>query len=150
MVLPDDLQLIELTDANFFLVHGLVDESKHEGYGFIQKTIDDWNTGANRFSDDGEKLWGLISGTELIGTGGLNRDPYTEEPNVGRVRHLYIREAYRRKGFATLLMNVIIGHAQQHFAVLRLFTENPAAGEFYETLDFQRIHGNKVSHVLVF
>ncbi len=150
MPLPNDPQLIELTDMNFFLVHGLLDESICEGYGFIQKTIDDWNSGANRFSGEGEKLWGLVSGADLIGIGGLNRDPYIEESNVGRVRHLYIREIYRRKGYATLLMNMIIDQALQHFAILRLFTENPAAAEFYEAFGFQKIEGYKVSHGLIF
>jgi GNAT superfamily N-acetyltransferase len=150
MTLPDDVQLIELTDANFSLVQGLLDESRREGYGLVQKTIDDWNNNANKFSDKGEKFWGLVSGTELVGIGGLNRDPYTTEPNIGRVRHLYIRESYRRKGLATLLMNTIIDQAQQHFSILRLFTENPAAAEFYETLGFQKIQGYKVTHALIF
>jgi GNAT superfamily N-acetyltransferase len=150
MTLPDDVQLIELTDANFSLVQGLLDESRREGYGLVQKTIDDWNNNANKFSDKGEKFWGLVSGTELVGIGGLNRDPYTTEPNIGRVRHLYIRESYRRKGLATLLMNTIIDQAQQHFSILRLFTENPVAAEFYETLGFQKIQGYKVTHALIF
>jgi GNAT superfamily N-acetyltransferase len=150
MMLENEVQLIELTDLNFFLVRGLLDESKHEGYGLAQKTIDDWNSGANRFSDEGERLWGLSSGNGLIGMGGLNHDPYTAEPHVGRVRHLYIRETYRRKGLATSLMNVIIDQARQHFAMLRLYTENPAAAVFYETLGFQKIQGYKVSHALMF
>jgi GNAT superfamily N-acetyltransferase len=149
MVLQNDLRLIELTDLNFFLVQGLVVESRREGHEFVRRTIDDWNSNANRFANKGEKLWGLISGNELIGIGGLNRDPYADIPNVGRVRHLYIREAHRRKGHATLLMNVIIDQARQHFAILRLFTENPAAAKFYETLGFERVSGHKVSHTLI-
>ena len=97
----------------------------------------------------GEGLWGLVSSTELIGIGGLNIDPYLQDADAGRVRHLYIRQAYRRKGCATLLMNTIIKRAQLHFRILRLFTSNPAAAAFYEQLGFEHLPGHKVSHVLI-
>jgi GNAT superfamily N-acetyltransferase len=147
---PVNAKLIELTDQNFFLVHSLLNESKINGYDFIQRMIDDWNTGENQFSKPGEKLWGLILAKDLIGLGGLNIDPYAEGSRIGRVRHLYIQETYRRKGYATLLMNAIINEGRQHFTALRLFTDNPAASEFYETLGFEKINGFKVSHILNF
>ena len=150
MVAHDELKLIEFTDVTFFLIDGLTDESRQEGYEFIQRTIDDWNSGANKFSKPGEKLWGLMLEATLIGIGGLNCDPYSEYPNLGRVRHLYIRKAHRRKGYATLLMNTIINEARHHFDTLRLFTNNPTASELYETLGFQKINRPKVSHVLNF
>ena len=144
-----DVKLIEFTDLNFTMIYSLVNEAKHNGHNFIQRTIDDWNSGANKFARPGEKLWGLILETELIGIGGLNRDPYTEDINTGRVRHLYIQQAYRRKGYATLLMNVIINNAYVHFTTLRLFTDNPIAAGFYEQLGFQNINSYKASHTLV-
>ena len=146
----NNLQLIEFTDLNFSLIDDLADESQRQGHQFIQRTISDWNNGENTFSGDGEKLWGLVSETKLIGIGGLNRDPYTEDLNVGRVRHLYILSAHRRKGYATLLMNTIIDKGRHHFNSLRLFTDNPAASEFYGTLGFQKIGAPKTSHILNF
>jgi len=143
-------QLIAITDLNFFLVHDLETEAKREGYAFVERTIDDWHNGNNKFSAPGENLWGLVLGTDLIGMGGLNRDPYTAMPDIGRVRHLYIRPQYRRHGYATMLMLKIISDARQHFAALRLFTDNPAAAVFYETLGFQRTDGVKVSHIISF
>jgi|SRR5579859_2925183 len=143
-------RLIEFTDANFYLVHNLADEAKREGIDFIKRTIDDWHSHINNFSRPGEKLWGLVAGTELIGIGGLNRDPYTKELNAGRVRHIYIRQTYRRMGYATLLMNAIINQAKRQFTMLRLFTDNPAASAFYEKLGFQKTTGDKVSHILIF
>ena len=146
----DHAELIEFTDLNFFLVHSLLNESKINRYDFIQRTIDDWSSGVNKFSKPGEKLWGLVLATDLIAIGGINRDPYVEDINIGRVRHLYVQEAHRRKGYATLLMNTIIHEGRQHFTVLRLFTDNPAASKFYGTLGFQKINGPKVSHILNF
>jgi GNAT superfamily N-acetyltransferase len=140
--------LVTFTNSNYHLIESLVAESKQEGFEFVRRTIDDWTSGANRFSRKGEGMWGLFSGTELIGIGGLNIDPYVEDENTGRVRHLYVRQAYRRKGCATLLVRTIIGQARLHFHTLRLFTDNPAAAAFYERLGFDHSPGYKVSHVL--
>lgn len=150
MLSAHDVKLIEFTDLNFTMIYSLVNEAKHNGHDFVQRTIDEWNSGANKFDKPGEKLWGLILGAELIGIGGLNRDPYTEDINIGRVRHLYIVQAHRRKGYATLLMKEIINNARAHFTSLRLFTDNLIAAEFYEQLGFQNINGYKVSHTLAF
>jgi GNAT superfamily N-acetyltransferase len=140
--------IITFNDFNYLLIEDLADESKQEGFEFVRRTIDDWRSGANRFSRNGEGLWGLVSDTELIGIGGLNIDPYADDAAIGRVRHLYIRQAWRRQGCARLLMNTIIGQAQRHFHQLRLYTANPAAAAFYEKLGFGHSPGRKVSHVL--
>nr|WP_294943963.1 GNAT family N-acetyltransferase [uncultured Mucilaginibacter sp.] len=144
----NDPQLIVFNALNFSLIDDLAAESKQQGYLFVQRAIDEWNSGENTFSGDGEQLFGLVAETKLVGIGGLNRDPYTHDLKVGRVRHLYIRDAYRRKGYATVLMNTIIDAGKHHFDTLRLFTDNPAASEFYTTLGFQKVNGQKVSHVL--
>jgi len=144
----NEFSLVEFTDCNYLWIEDLVDESNREGYSFVQRTIDEWESGINRFSEVGEGFWGLVSGTELIGIGGLNRDPYIEDAGMGRVRHLYIRRAYRRSGCATLLMQAIIDRARGHFHTVRLYTDNPAAGRFYEELGFERVSGHKISHVL--
>jgi GNAT superfamily N-acetyltransferase len=143
------IKIIRLTSKNFFMVHGLRDESTRAGYEFIKRLVDDWNSRTNQFSGSGERLWGLFLGPVLIGVAGLNRDPYMEEPSVGRVRHLYILEAHRRKGYATLLMDTLLQRAQQHFAMLRLYTDNADAAMFYEKLGFQKITSFKASHQLV-
>lgn len=150
MCLTNQPILTELTGLSSLAMHQILDESTRAGYQLVQRTIDDWKNGTNRFSGPGEKLWGLFLGPDLVGICGLNRDPYMQEPNVGRVRHLYVMEAHRLKGYATLLMNVVIHEAKQHFAVLRLFTGNPATAKFYEKLGFQNLTGDKVSHVMIF
>jgi GNAT superfamily N-acetyltransferase len=149
MLLHNGFDLVAFTGYNYLLIESLIEESKQEGFEFVQRTFNDWNSGANRFSQTGEGLWGLVSGTELIGIGGLNIDPYVEDTGTDRARHLYIRQAYRQKGCATLLMNTIIKRAQFHFRILRLFTSNPAAAAFYEQLGFEHLPGHKVSHVLI-
>ncbi|MGN6395871.1 MAG: GNAT family N-acetyltransferase [Mucilaginibacter sp.] len=142
--------LTEVTELSFSAINQMLDESGRAGYQFIQRTIDDWQNQTNKFSGRGEKLWGLFLGSDMIGICGLNKDPYSREPNIGRVRHLYIMEAYRRKGYATLLINMILHEGKQHFNSLRLFTDNPAAAKFYEKLGFQSVNDDKVSHIFNF
>jgi predicted GNAT family acetyltransferase len=118
------------------------------GYNFLQRTIDDWYSGANRFDKTGEKLWGLFIRNDLIGVGGLNIDPYSHIPKVGRVRHVFVREAHRRTGYATLIMNKILKEACYNFSVLRLFTDNEGASAFYEKLGFKKTPEYKASHFI--
>lgn len=140
--------LIEISDENVEALHSLIGESTRGGYHFLQRTIDDWYSGANRFDRSGEKLWGVFMGEDLIGIGGLNIDPYIVAPKIGRIRHLYVREARRREGFATLLMRKIIEEASYNFTVLRVFTNNADAGTFYEKLGFKQAAEYKASHFI--
>ncbi|QEM02574.1 GNAT family N-acetyltransferase [Mucilaginibacter rubeus] len=147
-LLTKDTQIIVVNDDNFKLVRELLAPSIKEGYAFVQKTMEEWENGASRFNRPGEQLYGLLRAGQLTGIGGLSYDPYIENPNVGRVRHLYIRQEHRRKGYGRILMENIIHHARQHFITLRLFTDNPDAYLFYETLGFMRTNSYKVSHIL--
>jgi GNAT superfamily N-acetyltransferase len=146
MPIDHEGELIEITDGNIGGLHSLIEESKRTGHNFLQRTIDDWYSGVNKFDKPGEKLWGLFIGKDLIGVGGLNKDPYTLAPKVGRVRHLYVRETQRRKGYATLIMNKIMKEASYNFTALRLFTDNAGASAFYEKLGFKQTEEFKASH----
>ena len=148
MPLDYERELIEITDGNIGELHALIGESTRDGYNFLQRTIDDWYGGANKFDRPGEKLWGLFLGKDLIGVGGLNIDPFSLTPKVGRVRHLYVRKAQRRAGCATLIMNKILEEAGHNFTVLRLFTDNAGASAFYEKLGFKQTGEYKASHFI--
>jgi len=138
----------QITEFNLDFINPLANEAQFEGYGFVQRTIDEWKSGINTFSKDGEILFGIFISNSCIGIGGLNVDPYIDDPSIGRIRHIYISQNYRRKGLATLLLNKIIRLASEHFKLLRLYTENPAASSFYESIGFLGINADKVTHVL--
>ena len=74
----------------------------------------------------------------IVGVGGLNVDPSASDATVGRVRHLYVGLAHRRRGVGRQLMAAIIGAAQGRFGRLRPRTHNPAAAALYEQLGFHR------------
>ncbi|MGH9331210.1 MAG: GNAT family N-acetyltransferase [Vicinamibacterales bacterium] len=119
----------------------LVAESEKHGLRFIRRLAEEWASGANRFDRPGEALFvGRVAG-EVVGVCGLNVDPYADEPTVGRVRHLYVLVAHRRRGIGRQLVTEVIETARSRFDRLRLRTENAGAAQFYETLGFRRSVG---------
>jgi GNAT superfamily N-acetyltransferase len=116
----------------------LVAESERAGLQFVRRLQDDWHSGANRFDRPGEALFAAIDEVRLLGVCGLNVDPYSLSPRVGRVRHLYVSVAHRRQGIGSLLVREVVAAARHSFDRLRLRTNDPHAARFYEQLGFLR------------
>lgn len=116
----------------------LVAESEHHGLRFLRRLLDEWTSGANRFDRPGEALFVARIDGHAAGVSGLNIDPYAGDPSVGRVRHLYVRVAHRRRGVGRQLVDAVIAAARGRFARLRLSTVNPAAAQLYERAGFRR------------
>ena len=117
----------------------LLVESRAEGHNFVDRLVDDYADGSNRFDRPGEALFGVYVDGQLVAVGGLNRDPYLPDENAGRVRHVYVLPAFRRQGVGRLLMQTIIDAARSsHFRLLTQRTVNPAADFFYRALGFRR------------
>lgn len=142
-----------MDDTNIACLARLAVEAKLEGYDFVQRTIDEWRGGVNCFSRPGEILWGVFEDGQCIGIGGLNVDPYTNDPKVGRVRHLYVSKSYRKRGVASDLLDMVIKRSKDSFNVLRVSTHKPGAAnpegdKFYELIGFARVQGDKQTHCL--
>lgn len=116
----------------------LIAESEAQRLPFVRRLAEEWASGANRFDRAGEALFVARQAGQVVGVCGLNVDPYTPSPKVGRVRHLYVLRAFRRLGVGRGLVAEVIEAARGRFDRLRLRTENPAAAEFYERLGFRR------------
>ncbi|WP_374847398.1 GNAT family N-acetyltransferase [Brucella thiophenivorans] len=67
---------------------------------------------------------------------------------TGRLRHLYVLKAERRKGYATDLVHELLRRGRPSFQSIRLFTDATGGSAFYETLGFARISSCTVSHEL--
>jgi GNAT superfamily N-acetyltransferase len=119
----------------------LVEESLREGFRFLRRLCDEWDTGANRFDSPGEAFFVAWSADDLVGTCGLSRDPYASDPTVGRVRHLYVRSSDRRLGIGRLLASTVVAHARDSFRSLRLRSDSPTAAAFYRALGFEPVLG---------
>jgi len=142
------IEIKQITDLNIGLLEKLAVEAHIEGHKFVQRAIDEWKSGLNNFSKKGEILFGIFISKICEGIGGLNIDPFIENPSIGRIRHVYISQDHRRKGFATLLLRKIIHIASKHFELLRLYTGIPNASSFYESLGFIPSKGFKMLHIL--
>jgi hypothetical protein len=68
-----------------------------QGLRFLERLLAEWENGS-RFDQRGERFAGGFTDDVLAAVGGLSRDPYVDARDVGRLRHLYVLNAYRRRG----------------------------------------------------
>lgn len=115
----------------------LLAESEHVGLRLVRRLVEEWTSGANRFDRPGETLLGAWVDGQVVGVCGLNIDPYAAEEGVGRVRHLYVLTAFRRRGVGRQLVAAVIEAARGRFGTLRLRTGNPEAARVYEAIGFR-------------
>jgi GNAT superfamily N-acetyltransferase len=116
----------------------LVVESEREGFAFVRRLVAGWESGDNRFDRPGEAFFAAVADGRVVGVCGLNVDPYLPGGRVGRVRHLYVAAAFRRRGIGAELVAAVIRAARGTFDRLRLRTESESAARFYESLGFRR------------
>ncbi len=78
-------------------------EAVAQGFRFVTRLIDDWESGNNRFDAQGECLMGAFLNDDLVGIGGVSRDLRTQS-NTGRLRRVYIAGSYRGQGIGRILV----------------------------------------------
>ncbi len=123
-------------------------ESKMAGFRAIERLVTDWETGINRFDRPGEALFIARQGDRILGVCGLNRDPYINSSQIGRVRRLYVMQENRRQGIGRTLVHQIIEVAKLSFDWLHVRTTNPIAAQFYQSLGFMPCHDEAATHTL--
>ena len=119
----------------------LLQESEAADLRLVRRLVDDWHSGENRFDQLGEALFVATAGSQIVGVCGLNRDPFTSLPDVGRVRHLYVLSEFRRLGVGRRLVDAIMQAARARFSILRLRTNHASAAQFYLALGFHPVVG---------
>ena len=116
----------------------LLQSSLDEGYDFVQKLWDEYQSGKNRFDARGAVLLAVYRDEALIGVGGVHPDPYLPmETRAGRIRHVYVMPNERRTGVGRQLLDALIAHAQSHFTVLTLRTTTTHGDAFYREVGFE-------------
>ena len=126
----------------------LLEESKREGFRFVERLKADWENGKNRFDKTGEVLFGVFEDKKCIAIGGINHDAYVLTSNIGRVRRFYVLQNWRRKGVGNFLLEKIIEYSITHFSKMRLRTNNPKAAKFYEGFGFVTVQSETATHEL--
>ena len=132
-----DIKITQLHRLPLDDLQPLLEESRQQGFEFLDRLVDEYEEGTNRFDQPGEGLYGVYNDRELIAIGGLNRDPYFRQSDVGRVRHVYVLSAWRRKGIGERLVQHIVEEAQGHYRLLTLRTMTAEADQFYRAIGFQ-------------
>ncbi|PGZ63968.1 GNAT family N-acetyltransferase [Bacillus cereus] len=133
-----DIYIQQIEDLMIYEYDYLVQESNGEGFHFLLKLISEYETEINTFNKTGECLYGVFQEGMLIGIGGLNQDPYTEDNRIGRLRRFYISKDYRRIGLGNLLLNRLLSHAEKYFQIVVLHTDTKQGNAFYLANGFVR------------
>lgn len=114
-------------------------QSKADGFRFIERLVNDYKNGSNTFNYSGEGLFGVFNEKGvLVAIGGLNKDPFSNELSIGRLRRFYVSKEYRRNGIGSLLVKKIIDEAKRYYKVLVLHTDTEQADNFYTSLGFTK------------
>jgi N-acetylglutamate synthase-like GNAT family acetyltransferase len=133
----DFMQINKIVDLYKVDISSLVEESKEEGFHFLERLVNEYKNGTNDFKKTSEALYGVFTDKGiLVGIGGLNVDPYTTDEKVGRVRRFYISKNCRRKGIGQNLLNKIVNEAKKKFDILVLHTDTQQASQFYKSFGF--------------
>ena len=114
----------------------LVEEARASGFDALPRMRLAWQDRSNRFDREGEGLWAATQDGGLVGICGLNVDPYLEDDRIGRLRHLYVAHAARRRGVGRALVAEALAQAPDRFAWVRLRTHDVGAARFYDCLGF--------------
>ncbi len=125
-------------------------EALDEGYDFIETLVEEWASASNRFDAPGEALRGHLDQGMLVAVGGLNCDPFAGRPDMGRIRRVYVRAAWRNRGVGRALMTALMDEARNHFTCVRLRAENEGAARLYESMGFVPIASPDATHILLF
>lgn len=125
-------------------------EAKEEGYDFVETLVEEWESGRNRFDAAGETLMGALDEDLLVAVGGLNCDPFAGRPDMGRIRRVYVRQAWRNQGIGGALVTALVQEARAHFSCVRLRAENTGAALLYERIGFAATPGPDATHTLFF
>jgi len=131
-----DIQIQQIPDLSPSDISFLLNDSILDGHNHIQRLVDDYVTGKNRFMKPGESLFIALLGNKIVGICGLNQYPYYN-PTYGRIRRLYVLKTYRQSGIGRMLVEAVIRQANGKFEKLILRTDNPVASKFYESLGFK-------------
>ena len=138
---------IDLLSPGFEL---LLADARAEGFAFIETLAEDWACGANRFDGPGEVLAGNLNRGIVVAVGALGLDPFAGDLEVGRIRRVYVRPAWRNSGIGRSLVEFLVKVAKNEgrFRSIRLRAENRDAGRLYESIGFVPIVDPNATHIL--
>jgi len=129
-------------------VEELRKESKKEGYNHIEKLINDFKSGVNKFSKPGEALIVYERNNKIVGICGLNVDSI--DPERGRIRRLYVLPQYRKQEIGKKLVKELIDYSAKNFKSVSTNIGRLDISGFYKKLGFKKYDKEKgITHLLI-
>lgn len=122
-------------------------ESREEGFRFLERLLVDLRAGVISFDTPRHFFLGVFEHDEMVAVGGVTPDPYASRPDTGRIRHVFVTRAARRRGVGRALLNALETRACSQFLILRLRTDTATAAHFYERIGFERTSQPHATHL---
>jgi GNAT superfamily N-acetyltransferase len=122
-------------------------EAVGDGFRFLTRLIDEWDSGANRFNAPGECLMAAYLSQQLVGIGGISVDPYTVT-SMARLRRVYVSASSRGRHVGRTLVEALVAHAALRFQNVCLFTDTAEGDAFYLKCGFTRADHDHATHVM--
>lgn len=122
----------------------LAQQAKKDGFDFVERLIEEFNSGENRFERQGETCVVVYDEDRLVACGALNQQyEHNEFSNcIGRIRRCYVHPDYRKTGVGRQLLAELERYAGQQFSALCLQTESYDAAHFYRKLNYVHVENN--------
>jgi GNAT superfamily N-acetyltransferase len=147
-ILRTEVIIERVTQLEPHELEGLVRCSLEEGFKFVQRLRDEYESGVSGFDRHGEALLLARDAQRVTAVIGLSLDPQGQ-PGVMRVRRFYVLPEHRGHGLGRKLLIEVIELARAARAqILELHTDNPQAERFYERNGFQRLDSRNPTHRL--
>jgi GNAT superfamily N-acetyltransferase len=139
------ITIVQIREWPAAAIEELLAESEQEGFRFVRRAKEEWLSGANTFSKEGEALFGVLAGDHLLAIGGINRGSASQ----GRLRRFYVRSEERRRGIGRLLAQHLLAFASRYYSRVGLRCDTEAADRFYRAVGFSRTNSVPgVTHVI--
>ena len=136
------------------LVSSDIDDIRHlahlasaEGFQFLDRFVSELQQDSVALDSPREFFLGFVVHGDLVGMGGVTPDPYVQDAQTGRVRHLYVRPDHRRESVGRDLLHELESRAFMTYSILRLRTDTIAAARFYEALGYRPVDDATATHV---
>lgn len=121
-------------------------EAAHEGYRFLERLATEWRSKNSRFERDGEALYGVYEGDDLVAIGGMTVDPVLS--GAWRMRHFYVHPDCRGCGIGRRLATVLLDKLSAGKQVVAVNAGTAEASRFWEALGFVPDKRDEHTHVL--
>jgi GNAT superfamily N-acetyltransferase len=115
-----------------------------EGHRHMTRLADEWMTDPATFVP----LMAAVLDADLVGIGGLTREPQATAPAALRMRRLYLSARARREGVGRTIANALLQEAFDQVTMVTVHAGNNGAAAFWEVMGFAAIQDRPWSHEL--